>query len=236
MSPRQEELIRAFVTAWQGEGSGAPRQPFVFAHDQVELPNWPPEVAVPAKEELRPLVQLGLLEPDRRYGPEWVVFPTPLARERFGTAADSDVVDALSDADRRLGVILNATVAAHEGDPSEPLHFASMDHGAYIDHPHWPIERDVVRRHDLAQLEDLGLLATMPVGEHQDVNFWPTPAGRLGVKNPSALLEQKAEQAISEDERSRLSRWAQRLRAGDFTVAAAAETASSVLIRALMGQ
>jgi hypothetical protein len=234
LTDRQTELIGAFVAAWQATGPEGRRQPFVLANGPIEHPNWPAAVRVPSREEVRSLVRLGWLDTDSRAAPDWAVFPSPLARAQFG-GSDGGVAEALSDADRRLGVILDATVAAHEADPSEPSHLASMDHGTYVDGVHWPIERDVVRHHDLAQLEDLDLVATRPVGDGQDLDFWPTANGRKAVKNPAAVLEEKALEAVSAEESSRLRRWADRFRAGDFAVSAAAGTASGAFIRALMG-
>lgn len=234
LTNRQRELVQAFVVAWEASAPAPPRQPFVLGSGPMEHPNWPSDVAVPEREEVRTLVHLDLLTADRSRLPDWVVFPSPRARELFAHDHD-DLTGALSDVDRRLGIILEATVAAHEADPSEPLHFASMDQLDYIHHAHWPIERDVVRRHDLAQLEDLGLVATAPAGT-SDLKFWPTPLGRQAVRNPASLLEERASTAVEPTERSRLQQWSERFRAGEFAVSTAAGTASGMLIRALLGQ
>lgn len=228
---RQQVLMRAFVRAWELSSPAPAHQPFDLGSLPLEHPNWPDSVPVPSREEVRPLVHLGLLDTDRRAAPIWRVFPSELGRSTFGDPADDEAV-ALSDPDRRLGLILEATVGAFEADPTQPIHFAPMDQINYVSHPHWPLQPDAVKSHDLDQLEQLGLIATRPRG--QDTSFWPTPSARAATKDVAGYLDQLAGAAHGA-EQSRLSKWAERLRAGDLAVGAVAGTASGALIRALTG-
>lgn len=99
---------------------------------------------------------------------------------------------------------------------------ASVD---LVRHSHWPLQPDVVRMHDLQQLEDLGLVSSSP--QDRGSAFWPTTDGRAAVHNAPGLLERRSETAPSEDEATRLRRWADRLRAGNLTVGVVAGTGVS---------
>lgn len=232
LTERHQILMRAFVSAWEASSPAPAHQPFDLGSMPLEHANWPDGVPVPSREEVRPLVHLGLLDTDRRAAPIWRVFPSELGRSTFGDSGEDEVV-ALSDPDRRLGLILDATVAAFEADPAQPIQFAAMDQIDYVSHAHWPLQPDAVKSHDLDQLEQLGLISTRARG--QDTDFWPTPTARAATKDAAGYLERLADAAPEEAERSRLARWAERLRAGDFAVSAVAGTASGALIRALMG-
>lgn len=144
-------------------------------------------------------------------------------------AGEKALAEALSDPDQRLAVILEAVVGAFDSDPSEPLllfRTASVD---IVRHPGWAIPHDVVRHHDLSQLQELGL-----VGWESKTEFYPTPAGRKAVRNPAALLSERAEQTEDEAERSRLRGWTERIRAGDVAVSATGGLTVAA-IRALLG-
>lgn len=229
LTPRQAELVQAFLAAWSASG----HVPFelnssaAFSH-----PSWPTGVRAPDSDEVRALVHRDLLTVDKRAVPTWRFFPSEAARELFEPGADETRAE-LSDADRRLGRILDAVVAAFETDPSEPLHLAVMDQLTVVEHAGWGLPPDVVREHDIAQLVDLGLVGTQPRGD--DLGFWPTPAGRIAVKNPAAYLDQLADGAGGDTEKSRLRAWADRLRVGDITRSTAAGTASGLLIKVLTG-
>jgi hypothetical protein len=218
--------MQAFVDAWEQSS----HTPFDLADDRAfEHPSWPPGVAVPTRHEVRELYHRGLLQADESVAPTWRVFPSAQGRERVGVAAD----EALADPDRRLGLILEAIVRAFETDPSEPLQFHSMQQADLVRHPHWPLQPEVVRAHDLQQLEDLGLVATAP--GHRSSTFWPTVHGRAAVKDAAGYLERLARETDDDREKSRLRQWAERLRAGDVAVGTVAGSASGALIRALMG-
>lgn len=221
--------MEAFQRAWEASS----HTPFDLGNGPLDHPEWPSEVAAPTRDEVRQLAHLGLLDVDHSVAPLWRVFPSRDARRAFGGAAEELAQSALADPDRRLGMILEATVAAFEADPSEPLHFASMQQVDIVQHAHWPLQPDVVRSHDLQQLEDLGLVSTSPRG--RDAAFWPTPNGRAAVHDPAGYLERLAQEAADERERSRLQTWADRLRAGDVTVGTVAGSASGLLVRVLMG-
>jgi len=186
------------VAAWEASS----HTPFDLVNGQFEHATWPPGLAVPKREEMRTLVHRGLLERDDSVAPVWRVFPSAAARELVGVAEE----EALGDPDRRLGLILEATVTAFEADPREPLH----------------------------QLEDLGLIATAPAGR-RSMTFWPTLHGRAAVKDAPSYLERLARETDDERENSRLQQWAKRLRAGDIAVGTIAGSTSGMLIRALMG-
>lgn len=231
LSERQRTVLQAFVFAWESSSPGPAHLPFDFGSLPLEHPNWPGDVAVPSREEVRPLVHLGWLESDKRAAPAWRVFPSPAAREAFGESGDGEA-RALADPDRRLGLILEATVAAFEADPTEAIHFAAMEQIDLVSHTHWPLEPDVVRQHDLDQLVDLGLISVRERG--RDLAFYPTLSARAATKDVPGYLDRLASEARDENERSRLSRWAKRVRAGDVAVGTVAGT-SGALIRALMG-
>jgi len=212
------------VAAWEVSS----HTPFDLGHDAFAHPSWPAGVTVPDRDEVRDLVHRGLLEVDDSVTPMWRVFPSAVGREVAGGASE----EALGDPDRRLGLILEATVTAFEADPREPLQFHPKEEVHLVRHQYWPLQPEVVRAHDLQQLEDLGLIAT--AGEHRSVTFWPTFHGRAAVKDAPGYLERLARETDDEGEKSRLRRWAQRLRAGDIAVGTVAG-ASGAVIRALMG-
>jgi hypothetical protein len=110
-------------------------------------------------------------------------------------------------------VILDAIVEAFEADPATPLLVLRTDQVDIVRHPHWAIEPDVVRMHDLRQLEELRL-----IGWDGTTEFFPTPTGRMASKNPAAFLAQRAEEIEDAEERSRLRRMAEKFRAGDIGV------------------
>ena len=226
LTPRQRELVEAFVAAWEASS----HTPFDLGEGPLEHPSWPAGVSVPDREEVRALFQDGLLEKDSSVAPTWRVFPSARARELAGVATE----DAFLDPDRRLGLILEATVAAFEADPSEPLQLQRLEHDELVEHQHWPLQPEVVRAHDLQQLEDLGLMATAAAGP-RSTTFWPTIHGRAAVKDAPGYLERVARETEDEGEKSRLRRWASHLRAGDVAVGTVAGSASGALIRALMG-
>jgi hypothetical protein len=179
---------------------------------------------------VRALLHQGLLEHNASIAPAWRVFPSAKARELAGVATE----EALCDPDRRLGLLLDATVTAFEADPREPLQFHPLEQVGLVRHSHWPLQPEVVRAHDLHQLEDLGLIATTAAGE-RSLSFWPTIQGRAAVKDAPGYLERVARETEDEGENTRLRRWAEHLRAGDVAVGTVAGSASGALIRALMG-
>lgn len=228
LAPPERELMEAFFSAWEKSS----HTPFDLGDGPFEHPNWPPSVAVPDRDDVRGLVHKGLLEVDANAAPTWRVFPSADGRHQFGGAAEKSIVSALADPDRRLGVILEATVTAFESDPSEPLHFIPMQQVEMVQHAHWALPPDVVREHDLQQLRDLHLIAMVPRGNGK--GFWPTTDGRAAVKDASGYLDRLAEGVTDEREKSRLRRWAERLRAGDVAVGTAGGV-TGALIRALIG-
>jgi hypothetical protein len=227
LTERQPELMGAFVRAWD-----VSHIPFDLTDLPFEHPDWPGSVPPPTREEVRALVHAGGLEADGSVAPMWRVFPSAQGRRDFGGAGERDLSAALADPDRRLGVILEATVAAFEADPSEPLHFAPMEQIDLVQHAHWPLSPDVVKAHDLQQLIELGLVSSTPRG--RDSAFWPTSDGRAAVHDPAAFLERRADAIADDSEASRLRRWAVRLRASDVAVGAAGGLTGG-LIRALIG-
>jgi hypothetical protein len=220
--------MEAFVRAWE-ESSHAP---FDLADGAFEHPRWPASVSPPGRQEVRGLVHKGALDADRSVAPMWRVFPSAEGRRVFGGVGEEAVSSALADPDRRLGVILEATVEAFDRDPSEPLHFAPMQQVDLVQHPHWPLSPDVVRAHDLQQLADLGLVGMAPRG--RDGAFWPTPDGRAAVHDAAGFLDRRATETTDEHEKSRLQQWAERVRAGDVAVGTAGGV-TGALIRALIG-
>lgn len=216
------------MSAWEASS----HTPFDFDDGPLDHPHWPASVSAPGREEVRALVHKGALEADRTVAPKWRVFPSAEGRRLIGSAQENAIASALADPDRRLGVVLEATVNAFERDPSEPLHFAPMQQVDLVQHAHWPLSPDVVRAHDLQQLGDLGLIGTAPRG--RDCAFWPTPDGRAAVRDPARFLDRRAVEATDERERSRLRQWAERIRAGDVAVGVAGSVTGG-LIRALIG-
>jgi hypothetical protein len=197
--------------------------------DRILSPPWPDSVLPPHRDEIRALVDRDLLEIDKSAEPTWRFWPSSEARDLFPDAGKEALADALSDPDQRLAAILKAVVDAFDADPSTPLLLLRTSSVDLVRHPGWAIPPDVVRRHDLSQLRDLGL-----VGWESETEFYPTPSGRMAVKNPAALLSQRAEQTEDEEERSRLRSWIEKIRAGDIAVSATSGLTIAA-IRALLG-
>jgi hypothetical protein len=173
-----------------------------------------------------------MLDVDRAAAPTWRVYPSSAARSQFGGDTERQMARALGDPDQRLGLILEATIEAFEADPAEPLRVWPMASVDLVRHPHWPLQPDVVRMHDLQQLEELGLVSSSL--QDRGKAFWPTTDGRAAVHDPAGLLERRSKSAASEHEAGRMRRWAEKLRAGDLTVGVVAGTATAV-VRALIG-
>lgn len=197
--------------------------------DQIPSPPWPDPKSSPHRYEIRALVNRGLLEIDKSVQPIWRFWPAPQARERFADAVEKALAEALSDPDQRLAVILKAIVDSFDADPSTPLLLFRSMSADIVRHPGWAIPPDVLRHHDLSQLHELGL-----VGWESETEFYPTPSGRMAVRNPAALLNQRAEQTEDEVERSRLRGWIEKIRAGDVAVSATSGLTVAA-IRALLG-
>jgi hypothetical protein len=197
--------------------------------DQIPSPPWPGSIQSPDRNEIRSLVNRDLLEIDKSVAPTWRFWPSAKAREHFPDAVEGALKVALSDPDERLAVILKAIVDAFEADPSEPLLLLRTSSVDMVRHGGWAIPPDVVRHHDLSQLQELGL-----VGWESQTEFYPTPAGRMAVDNPAALLSERAEQTEDEAERSRLRAWTEKIRAGDVAVSATSGLTIAA-IRALLG-
>jgi hypothetical protein len=227
LSSRERELLKALVERWEASD----REPFDIApgEDTIVDDRWPAQVARPRQDEIRSLVAREYLEIDKSVAPTWRFWPSATARQAFACADAVKRAAALKDPDERLGVILDAIVEAFEKDPETALLMLSYDQGSTIRHPHWPIEPDVVRPHDLDQLTHLGLLGWTGTTE-----FWPTPRGRMASRNPDALLAELAEESTDEGKRSRLRRWAEKIRAGDVAVGTATSLTGTV-IRILLG-
>lgn len=229
LDARQVDLVGAFVGAWKRSD----HVPFDFhPAESFSHPCWLPDVRDPDREEVRRLRHLGMLDVDEAAAPIWRVYPSPAARLQFGGDEEHETVAALSDPDQRLGVILQATVEAFEANPAEPLRLWPMAAIDLVRHSNWPLQPDVARVHDLQQLEDLGLMSLS--SQERGYAFWPTLDGRAAVHNAADLLERRAAKSGSENEATRLRRWAERLRSGDLAVGVVAGTATAV-IRALIG-
>lgn len=225
LSERERELLGTMVTLSDGG------QPFEIqsGEDTLADPRWPGEVRKPTRDEIRSLSARGSLEVDKTAAPMWRFWPAEAARREFAGEAAHGRLEALKDADARLGVILDGVVEAFEQDPATPLLILRTDQVDIVRHPHWPIEPDVVRMHDLRQLEHLGL-----IGWDGRTEFFPTPTGRMASKNPAAFLAQRAEEVEDEEEQSRLRRMAEKLRAGDVAVSTVGGLTGAA-IRALLG-
>src|SRR3954454_11986204 len=171
LGDRERELLETMVTLSEEDG-----QPFEIGAgcDTLSDTRWPATVRKPGREEVRSLLAHGYLETDKSAAPSWRFWPADAARAEFGGDAAQARAEALRDADARLGVILDAVVEAFEDDPATPLLMLRTDQVDIVRHPHWPIEPDVVRMHDLRQLEDLGL-----IGWDGPTQFFPSPKGRL---------------------------------------------------------
>jgi hypothetical protein len=186
-------------------------------------------VRKPTRDEVRALVLRDYLEVDKTAAPAWRFWPAEAARNEFAGEATRRRAEALANADGRLGVILDAIVEAFESDPATPLLMLRTDQVDVVRHPHWRIEPDVVRMHDLRHLEDLQL-----IGWDGTTAFFPTPPGRMASRNPAAFLAQRADEVEDEEKRSRLRRMAQKLRAGDIAVSTAGGLTGAA-IRAVLG-
>lgn len=197
--------------------------------DRFDSSDWPEGSFGPTRQEVRDLVARDFLQVDKSAGPTWRFWPSEKARAIFARTSEQALAQALKNPDQRLGVILDAVVDAFEGDPGTPLLLIRTDQVDIVRHPHWGIAPDVVRLHDLRQLEELGL-----IGWEDSTQFYPTPWGRMAVRNPATFLSQRADQTEDEEERSRLRRWAEEFRAGDVAVGAAGGLTGAV-IRALLG-
>ncbi len=121
-------------------------------------PNWPVGVAVPSRDGLRALVHLDWLFADRSQAPDWVLSPTQSTLTAFQAPGATAIAEGLGDADRRLGLILEAVVDAYAADPSEAVTLLSYDQGDVIFSDAWPLPPDVARRLDFVLLEDARLV------------------------------------------------------------------------------
>jgi len=225
LSERERELLATMVTLSEGD------QPFEIqaGEDTLDDPRWPVEVRRPTRDEVRSLVGRQYLEVDKTPAPTWLFWPAEAARHEFAGEAAQGRAEALRDPDARLGVILDAIVEAFEKDPATPLLILRTDQIDIVRHPHWAIEPDVVRMHDLRQLEDLDL-----IGWDGTTEFFPSPKGRTASKNPAAFLAQRADEIEDEGERSRLRRIAEKFRTGDVAVSTAGGLTGAA-IRAVLG-
>jgi hypothetical protein len=227
LSERDTEILETLVGLSGGDVDWFFEIP--VGADHIPSPPWPDSIQSPHSNEIRSLVNRDLLDIDKSVAPAWRFWPSAQARERFADAVAKALTEALSDPDQRLAVILKATVEAFNSDPSEPLLLLRTDSVDIVRHPGWAIPPDVVRHHDLSQLQELGL-----VGWESETEFYPTPSGRMAVNNPAALLSERAEQTEDEEERSRLRSWTEKIRAGDIAVSATSGLTLAA-IRALLG-
>jgi hypothetical protein len=227
LNERDTEILETLVGLSGGDAEWFFEIP--VGADHVPSPPWPDSIPSPHRNEIRSLVNRDLLDIDKSAEPTWRFWPSAQARERFADAVDKALTEALSDPGQRLAVILKAVVDAFNLDPSEPLLLLRTNSVDIVRHPGWAIPPDVVRHHDLSQLQELGL-----VGWESATEFYPTPSGRMAVNNPAALLSERAEQTEDEEERSRLRGWTEKIRAGDITVSATSGLAIAA-IRALLG-
>lgn len=225
LNDRERELLETMVTLSEGD------QPFEIpaGRDTVDDPRWPDEVRRPTRDEVRSLVGQQYVEIDRTAARAWRFWPAEAARREFAGEVARRRAEALRNPDTRLGVILDAIVAAFEKDPASPLLILRKEEIDIVRHPHWGIEPDVVRMHDLRQLENLEL-----IGWDGTTEFFPTPRGRMASKNPAAFLAQRADEVEDEAERSRLRRMAEKFRAGDVAVSTVGGVTGAA-IRALLG-
>jgi hypothetical protein len=224
LSERDRELLEMMVSLSEG---GEPLE-IAGGEDTLNDPRWPGEVRKPTRDEVRSLVARGYLEVDRTVPRIWRFWPAEAARHQFAGEAARRRAEALKDPDARLGVILDAIVAAFENDPATPLLMLRKDEVDIVRHPHWAIEPGVVRMHDLRQLEDLQL-----IGWDGATAFFPTPEGRMASKNQAAFLAQRADEVDDDEERSRLRRMAEKFRAGDVAVSAAGGLTGAAIRTAL---
>src|SRR5215211_1146390 len=135
-------------------------KPFEIAvgDDTLNDSRWPTEVRKPIRHEVRSLVLRKYPEVDRTVPRTWRFWPAESARQESADEPARRRAEALQDPDARLGVILDAIVDAFENDPATPLLILRTDQVDIVRHPDWAIEPDVVRMHDLRQLEDLRLI------------------------------------------------------------------------------
>jgi hypothetical protein len=225
LSEREGEILETMVSlSERGD-------PFEIApgEDILNDARWPGEVRKPTRDEVRSLVGREYLEVDRTVPRVWRFWPAERARQQFAGDAARRRAETLKDPDARLGVILDAIVEAFEQDPASPLLMLRTDQVDIVRHPHWAIEPDVVRMHDLRQLEGLKL-----IGWDGATAFFPTPQGRLASKNPAAFLAQRADEVHDDEEQSRLRRMADKFRTGDVAVSAAGNLTGAA-IRAVLG-
>lgn len=225
LSDRERELLEVMVSA------GVESEQFVIqpGEDYPDDSTWPTtNIAKPTKAEIRSMIGRGLLTIDKTVARAWVFWPSPEARQEFADEDASRRTEALSDPDARLGLILDAIVEAFEADPSSPLMIFQTDQADIVRHPRWSIEADVVRMHDLRQLEALEL-----IGWNGETEFFPTLSGRMAAKDPAAFLSRRAEEVSDSEESSRLQRMAEKLRAGDLAVSVAGGVTGAAIRTAL---
>lgn len=224
LNEREREILEAMV------GASEAGEPFEIppGEDTLSDPRWPREVRKPSREEVRSLVGQNFLEIDKSVGPTWRFWPAEAARQEFAGEVTRRRAEALKDPDARLGAVLDAIVLAFEADPATPLLILRTDQVDIVRHPHWAIEPDVVRMHDLRQLEELGL-----IGWDGTTEFFPSPTGRMASKNPAAFLAQRAEEIEDTEEQSRLRAMAEKFRAGDIAVSVAGGLTGAAIRTAL---
>jgi hypothetical protein len=225
LSEHEREVLGTMVALSEG---GRPLE-IPAGEDTLDEPGWPADVRKPTRAEIRAWIGREYLEVDKSALPAWRFWPSAASRAEFAGDEARRRAEALKDPDARLGMILDAIVHAFERDPATPLLIIRTDQVDLIRHPHWTIEPDVVRMHDLRQLENLQL-----IGWDDNMTFFPTPQGRAASGNPAAFLAQRADELDDEDERSRLRRMAKQLRAGDVAVSASGGLTGAA-IRAMLG-
>lgn len=226
LAERDTEILEALVRL--SEAPGRSMFDIPPGADKLELAEWPKDSAVPNSEEIRALVARDFLEIDKSAAPTWRFWPSEQARALFAGPSEEALAEALKDPDQRLGVILDAIVDAFEADPSTPILLIRADQVDIVRHPNWGIAADVVRLHDLRQLEELRL-----IGWEDDSQFYPTPWGRTAARNPAAFLSQRADESEDEEEQSRLRSWAEKFRAGDVAVGVAGSLTGTAIRVAL---
>jgi len=225
LSDRERELLEMMVRLSE---AGEPFE-IPVGDDILNDPRWPADVRKPTSDEVRALVGHEYLEVDKTVAPKWRFWPADAARQAFAGEAVRRRAEALKDPDARLGVILDAVVEAFGEDPATPLLMLRTDQVDIVRHPHWAIEPDVVRMHDLRQLENLEL-----IGWEGTTEFFPTPKGRMASRNQAAFLAQRADEVEDVEERSRLRRIAEKFRTGDVAVGTAGGLTGAA-IRAALG-
>jgi hypothetical protein len=226
LTERETEILEALVRLSETPDYSA----FSIAPgaDRLEVPDWPEGNAAPTRDEVRGLVARDLLEIDKSKARTWCFWPSEEASAIFAGPSEQALAQALKHPDQRLGVILDAIVNAFEADPSTPLLLLRTDQVDIVRHPHWGIAPDVVRLHDLRQLEELRL-----IGWEGATQFYPTQWGRTAARNPAAFLSQRADETEDDQERSRLRSWAEKIRAGDVAVGTAGSLTGTAIRVAL---